>query len=156
MIRATALVLAALAAGCSQHASGPAAAQERSPAGLEQVVVTVRSASGVHRFVAEVARTRAEQARGLMQRQSLAPDRAMLFPYQPAEPASFWMKDTLIPLDILFIRPDGTIARIAADTVPLSLEPVPSLEPVAAVLELAGGRASELGIRPGDSVDWPR
>ncbi len=156
MIYGTALVLAALLAGCGQHAAGPPAAQERSPAGLEQVAVTVRSASGLHRFVAEVARSREEQANGLMQRQSLAPDRAMLFPYDTAEQVSFWMKNTLIPLDILFIRPDGRIARIGADTVPLSLEPVPSLEPVVAVLEIAGGRAAELGIRPGDTVDWPR
>jgi uncharacterized membrane protein (UPF0127 family) len=66
------------------------------------------------------------------------------------------MKNTLIPLDMVFIRPDGTIARIAASTVPLSLDPVASLEPVSAVLEIAGGRSAELGIREGDRVDWPR
>ena len=133
-------------------AAGPLA--ERSAAGLEQVAVIIRSGSRVHRFVAEVARSPEEQAVGLMHRQSLAPDRAMLFPYDPPQPASFWMKNTLIPLDIVLIRPDGTIARIAANTVPLSLEPVPSLEPVAAVLEIAGGRAAELGIEPGDRVEW--
>jgi uncharacterized protein len=91
-----------------------------------------------------------------MHRQSLAPDRAMIFPYDPPQPASFWMKNTLIPLDIIFIRPDGTVESIAANTVPLSLEPVRSEEPVAAVLEIAGGRSAELGISPGDKVDWPR
>jgi uncharacterized membrane protein (UPF0127 family) len=116
--------------------------------------LTVRSASGTHRFTVEIARTPEEQANGLMHRQSLAPDRGMLFPYEPPQPASFWMKNTLIPLDMIFIRPDGTIARIVANTVPLSLDPVPSLEPVAAVLELAGGRAAELGIREGDRVSW--
>jgi uncharacterized membrane protein (UPF0127 family) len=89
-----------------------------------------------------------------MHRQSLAPDRGMIFPYDQPRPASFWMKNTLIPLDMIFVRSDGTIARIAAETVPLSLEPVPSLEPVAAVLEIAGGRAAELGIQPGDRVRW--
>ncbi|HVF83414.1 MAG TPA: DUF192 domain-containing protein [Sphingomicrobium sp.] len=107
-----------------------------------------------HRFTVEVARTAEEQATGLMNRQNLAPDRGMIFPYQPPRNASFWMKNTLIPLDIIFIRPDRTIARIEAETVPLSLEPVPSLEPVGAVLEIAGGRAAELGIKPGDRVQW--
>jgi hypothetical protein len=66
------------------------------------------------------------------------------------------MKNTLIPLDLIFIRADGTVARIAADTVPMSLDPIASLEPVAAVLEIAGGRAAELGIRAGDKVVWAR
>jgi uncharacterized membrane protein (UPF0127 family) len=128
----------------------------RSAAGLEQVPLTIQTRSGTRRFTVEVARTPREQATGLMNRESLAPDRGMLFPYAPAQNASFWMKNTLIPLDIIFIREDGTIARIAANTVPLSLEPIPSLEPVAAVLELAGGRAAELGIEPGDKVNWAR
>ncbi len=115
-------------------------------------MVKIRSGQREHRFTVEVARTPQEQAQGLMHRQSLAPDRGMLFPYDAPQPASFWMKNTLIPLDIIFIRADGTIARIAAQTVPLSLEIVPSLEPVAAVLEIAGGRAAELGIKEGDRV----
>ncbi len=143
-------------AACSPGNPAQAPIAERSASGLEQVPLTIRSASGTHRFTVEVARSPEEQALGLMHRQSLAPDRGMLFPYDPPQPASFWMKNTLIPLDILFIRTDGTIARIAANTVPLSLDPVPSLEPVAAVLEIAGGRAAELGIAPGDRVSWPR
>ncbi len=129
---------------------------ERSAAGLEQVPLTIRSGSKVHRFTVEVARSPREQEIGLMNRPSLAPDRGMIFPYDPPQPAAFWMKETLIPLDMIFIRADGTIARIAANTVPLSLDPVPSNEPVAAVLEIAGGRAAELGIRAGDTVEWPR
>jgi len=127
---------------------------ERSPAGLEQIALTVRSGPRTHRFVAEVARSPDEQATGLMNRQALAPDRGMIFPYDPPQNASFWMKNTLIPLDMIFIRADGSIARIEANTVPLSLEPVPAGEPVAAVLEIAGGRSAELGIQPGDKVDW--
>ena len=89
-----------------------------------------------------------------MNRSELAPDRGMIFPFEPPRDASFWMKNTLIPLDMIFVRTDGSIANIAANTVPLSLEPVPSEGPVGAVLELAGGRAAELGIKPGDKVAW--
>jgi uncharacterized membrane protein (UPF0127 family) len=130
---------------------------ERSPAGLDQIPLTVTSAEGqVHRFVVEVARTPEEQARGLMERQSLAPDRGMLFPYQTPQAVAFWMKNTLIPLDMVFIAPGGRILRIEANTVPLSLEPVGSGEAVEAVLELAGGRSAELGIAAGDRVEWKR
>ncbi len=122
--------------------------------GLREVPLTIRSASGEHRFTVEVAASAQEQNDGLMYRRSLAPDRGMIFPYDPPQSVAFWMKNTLIPLDMIFIRKDGTIARIVANTVPLSLEPVPGGEPVAAVLELAGGRAAELGIREGDRVTW--
>jgi uncharacterized protein len=89
-----------------------------------------------------------------MNRSELAPDRGMIFPFDPPRDASFWMKNTLIPLDMVFVRADGSIANIAADTVPLSLEPMTSDGPVKAVLEIAGGRAAELGIKPGDKVAW--
>jgi uncharacterized membrane protein (UPF0127 family) len=121
------------------------------------VPLTVRTASGaVHKFTVEVARSPEEQNTGLMNRASLAPDRGMIFPHEPPRMASFWMKNTLIPLDIIFVRTDGTIVNIAENTVPLSLDPVPSLEPVGAVLELAGGRTAELGIKAGDKVEWVR
>ena len=144
------------AAACSPNQSMSGGALERSPAGLEQVPLTIQSKGRTHRFVVEVAGTPQEQAMGLMNRQSLAPDRGMIFPYDPPQDASFWMKNTLIPLDMIFIRADGTIARIEENTVPLSLDPVPSGEPVAGVLEIAGGRSTELGIAPGDKVDWRR
>ena len=132
-------------------------ALERSAAGLDQVPLTVTTAKGQsHRFTVEVARTMEEQAQGLMNRQSLAPDRGMVFPYEPPQPVAFWMKNTLIPLDIIFIAPGGRILRIEPNTVPLSLEPVGSGEAVEAVLELAGGRSAELGIAAGDRVDWKR
>ena len=149
-------LLLGLAAACSAQGTNSAARIEQSPAGLEQVPLTIRSAKGTHRFVVEVARTPEQQAHGLMNRDTLAPDRGMIFPYDPPQQVAFWMKDTLIPLDMVFIRADGTIARIAENTVPMSLEPVPGLEPVAAVLEIAGGRAAELGVKPGDRVEWPR
>ncbi len=140
-----------------QPSNGSAAALERSPAGLDQVPLTVTGTDGrAHRFTVEVARTPEEQQQGLMNRQSLAPDRGMIFPLEVTRPASFWMKNTLIPLDIIFVRGDGTIANIEANTVPLSLEQVVSAGPVDAVLELAGGRAAELGITAGARVAWQR
>ena len=154
ILGAGAILLSAAVAACSPQSSMGSTA-ERSAAGLEQMPLTIRSGNRTHNFTVEVARTPQEQANGLMHRQSLAPDRGMIFPYSPPQDIAFWMKNTLIPLDMIFIRADGTIARIADNTVPLSLDPVPSLEPVVAVLEIAGGRAAELGVKPGDTVNWP-
>ena len=134
-------------------AAQPVAART-APSGLDLVPLEIRSGNRTHRFTVEVARTGAEQAQGLMFRESLGPNAGMIFPFPVARPASFWMKNTLIPLDMIFVRPDGTIARVAANTVPHSLEPVGVDEPVAAVLEIAGGRAAELGIVDGDRVSW--
>ncbi len=118
--------------------------------------LSITTASGkTHRFTVEIARSPEEQARGLMHRQSLPPDHGMIFPYDPPQPVGFWMKDTLIPLDMIFIAPGGRILRIE-QAVPLSLEPVASGEAVEAVLELNGGRSTELGIAAGDQVSWER
>ena len=148
-----ALALLASLAACQPSASN-AVDLAPSPAGLEQVPLTITSGQRTHRFTVEIARTREEQATGLMNRSELAPDRGMIFPFDPPRDASFWMKNTLIPLDMIFVRTDGSIANIAENTVPLSLESVRSEGPVGAVLELAGGRAAELGIKPGDKVAW--
>jgi uncharacterized membrane protein (UPF0127 family) len=137
----------------AQNAPVNAPSEEGAQTGLAQVPLTIRSASGDHRFTVEIAATLDQQERGLMFRRELGPDRGMIFPYAPPQSVSFWMKNTLIPLDMIFIRADGTIARIAT-AVPLSLDPVASGEPVAAVLEIRGGRAAELGLRDGDHVDW--
>lgn len=91
-----------------------------------------------------------------MNRQELAADRGMIFPFTTPRAASFWMKDTYIPLDIIFVRTDGTIANIADNTVPMSLQPVLSDGEVGAVLEINGGKSAELGIAPGDKVEWPK
>jgi uncharacterized protein len=144
------------AGACGTAATTSDAALERSPGALDEVALTIAARSGTHRFTVEVARTQDEQARGLMFRRSLAPDRGMIFPYNPPRQVAFWMKNTLIPLDMVFIRPDGTIGRIASNAVPMSLEPVPSIDPVSAVLEIAGGRAAELGFKEGDKVSWAR
>jgi uncharacterized membrane protein (UPF0127 family) len=151
---AIAALLAACAPDPAPGAPAPQATQLGVPqSGLREVMLTIRSAGGVHRFTVEVAETAEQQQHGMMFRTSIGPDEGMIFPYDPPQNVGFWMKNTLIPLDMVFIRADGTIARIAT-AVPHSLEPVPAGEPVAAVLEIAGGRAAELGIREGDRVEW--
>jgi uncharacterized membrane protein (UPF0127 family) len=137
------------AAGCT-----PGAAAGQSAAGLQQVTLCVTSAAKTHSFTVEAARTSAEQARGLMFRTELADNMGMIFPFPQPRVASFWMKNTVIPLDIIFVRADGTIESIADNTVPYSTTPVVSGEPVSAVLELRGGLATELGIVSGDKVQW--
>ncbi|KRC82653.1 DUF192 domain-containing protein [Sphingomonas sp. Root241] len=124
-----------------------------------KVQVTVHAKAGPRQFNVEVARTAAEQERGLMFRTNLPADGGMLFAPYPAEgggprEASFWMKNTPSALDILFIRPDGTIAAIAENAVPYSEQPLKSGEPVSAVLEINGGKSAELGIAVGDKVTW--
>jgi uncharacterized membrane protein (UPF0127 family) len=106
-------------------------------------------------FKVEVARNDADRAQGLMFRRSMPADQGMLFDFGRVEPVSMWMQNTYLSLDMLFIRPDGTIARIAANTEPLSTRTIPSGEPVLAVLELNAGTAAKLGIKPGDRVEHP-
>jgi len=151
-------ILILSASGCKGEADakGNAAA-----AAAAKVAVTIRSMNGPHVFNVEVARSPAEQERGLMYRTDIPQDGGMLFAPYPADggpprEASFWMKNTPTPLDIIFIRPDGTIARIAENTIPQSTDTVDSGEPVAAVLEILGGKSAELGISEGDKVSWPR
>jgi uncharacterized protein len=117
--------------------------------------LTIVSGSARHAFQVEVMREEADRAQGLMYRRSLAPDRGMLFDFGRVEPVSMWMKNTYLSLDMLFIRPDGTIARIAADTEPLSTRTISSGEPVNGVLELPAGTAARLGIKAGDRVEHP-
>ena len=155
------LAAATLAACSPQAATEPATDAATSAAypdhpvsGLEVVPLTVTSGTTVHRFRAEVADTDEAQARGLMFRTELGPDEAMIFPRDDNRPARFWMKNTPLPLDIIFIGLDGRIVNIAAMTTPYSLDGVESVGPVSGVLEIAGGRAAELGIEAGDRVDY--
>jgi uncharacterized membrane protein (UPF0127 family) len=143
--RGLALALMALALGLG---STPSAALAKP--GLE--TVTLVTAKGRTAFTVEIAATPAEQERGLMFRKSLAPDRGMLFIYKQPQPAAYWMRNTLIPLDILFIAPDGHVLSIARNARPLDETPIPSGGIISAVLEIAGGRAAQLGVLPGDQV----
>ena len=113
------------------------------------VVVT---ASREIKFDVELALNDAERARGLMYREKLGPYDGMLFDFHQDAPVSFWMKNTLIPLDMVFIAGDGTIKHVHANAVPLSTDAIPSQFPVRAVLEINGGSARLLGIKPGDKV----
>ena len=95
-----------------------------------------------------------QQERGLMYRRHMAPRHGMIFPMNPPRPATFWMKNTYIPLDLIFIGPDHHIISIAANAKPMSQDLIPCESPVAAVLELNGGIAAKAGIKPGDTVAW--
>ena len=102
----------------------------------------------------EVARTPSEQAMGLMYRKSLPANRGMLFPFNPPQPVYFWMKNTLIPLDMVFLR-NGVVQNIAANVPPCTSDPCPTYGPgttVDQVIELQGGRTAELGLKKGDRV----
>jgi uncharacterized membrane protein (UPF0127 family) len=114
--------------------------------------IEVASKSGTHSFQVEIAANDEQRARGLMYRKDLPEGRGMLFDFKREQDVGFWMKNTYIPLDMIFIRADGTVRRIAANTEPLSERSVPAGGPVRYVLEVIGGTAGKLGIEPGDKV----
>ncbi|MBX9643509.1 MAG: DUF192 domain-containing protein [Novosphingobium sp.] len=150
------LILAAFAlalAGCKGESAVEAPAVH-AESGLSVVPLAVTSQGKVHRFRVELAQTAEQQAKGLMFRTKLGPDEGMIFPMNPPRPASFWMRNTVIPLDLLFVAPDGTVLNIAASAKPYDETQLTSAGPVKAVLELPGGRAAELGIAAGDRVQW--
>lgn len=123
--------------------------------GLQRIALTIVTTGGArHDYQVEVAQTPDEQAMGLMYRRAMERDRGMIFPFSPARPASFWMANTYIPLDMIFIRGDGRIESIIADVEPLSENQRRSLGPVAAVLELNAGEAARIGAQAGDTVEY--
>lgn len=117
--------------------------------------LSVATAGGERDFQVEVMRTEDEQRRGMMFRRSLDPDKGMLFPFPAERIASFWMENTYVSLDMIFIRGDGTIQRIEKRAEPLSTRTIMSGAPVLAVLEVVAGTADKLGIKPGDKVSYP-
>lgn len=121
---------------------------------LPKTEVSVVTAGGKHHFTAWIAADDASRRRGLMYVRSIPADHGMLFLFPYPHRASFWMKDTPLSLDILFISPDGRIANIARDTEPFSLAPIESIEPITAVLEIAAGTALRLGIVAGDRIQY--
>lgn len=155
---AVSIAAGALLACTPQNAAETSAVAENANAhpvsGLEVIPLTVTGVSGTHEFKVEVAATGEEQNQGLMFRTELGPYEGMIFPRPGGEGASFWMKNTPLPLDIIFIGQDGLISNIEAQTVPYSTDPVTSVGVVSGVFEIAGGRAAELGIVPGDKVEW--
>jgi len=122
--------------------------------GLPVIPLTVTSLGKTHTFRVEVASTQEQQARGLMFRTEMGKDEGMIFPYDPPRVLSFWMKNTVLSLDLVFIGPDHRVINVAANAVPYSEASIVSDAPAIATLELNAGRAAELNIVPGATVDW--
>ena len=130
----------------------PKSVLAQSPTSFSKTSVVIETQTGVQRFTMELADAPGQHARGLIGRQSLAADAGMLFVYARPRQVSMWMKDTLIPLDMLFVRSDGIITRIVERTTPLSLATIRSEQTVRAVIELNAGSAKRLGIEVGNRV----
>ena len=145
-MRLAVLALIAPLASCSmfdhpQHATG-----------LPVETIRINTAGGPKAFTVEIAADAASQERGLMYRRELPQGAGMLFDFHESARVSFWMKNTPLPLDLLFIKADGTVSSVAPNAVPYSTDFIYATEPVQAVLEINGGEASALGIKPGDKV----
>lgn len=130
--------------------AAPALAQPQPT--LPQSDLVIVTGKGPERFKVELADNDTSRARGMMFRTSMAPEAGMLFDFGQEQAASFWMRNTLIPLDMLFIKADGTILNIHQRAIPRDETGISSAGPVRAVLELNGGTVSRLGIKPGDKV----
>lgn len=139
------LVAPVLLGGCALLA-------ERQANVLPVATIRIDTANGPKAITVEIAADAASQERGLMFRRALPPDAGMLFDFHQEARVSFWMKNTPLPLDMVFIKADGTVSSVEPNAVPFSTESIPSAEPVRAVLEINGGRAHDLGIKPGDHV----
>ena len=138
------LVLAMAATALMQHSFAQPLAQ-----------ITVNASTGTYTFAVEVMRTPEERSVGLMHRQHMDTDKGMLFDFGDTRPVRMWMKNTLIPLDMIFISEAGTISGIAHDTVPMSTEILSSPKPVRYVLELNAGTSQKFGFNVGDRVQLP-
>lgn len=162
VIRNAAFAVLALVAGCSPGATDAGArtaTETTAPAvhpvsGLPVSPVKITSGGKARIFRSEVARTGPEQAKGLMFRTEIGDDEGMIFIRNPPDHAAFWMRNTVIPLDIIFVGLDHKILNIAANAVPYDETPLPAAGLTSAVFEINGGLAAKLGIKPGDKVDW--
>jgi len=140
------------AVAASLLVASPLPAQTAEPV---REALSIDTGSTIHSFAVEIADDPQERARGLMFRQQMADGHGMLFDFEEEQPASFWMENTYIPLDMLFIKEDGTVESIAERTTPLSQRSVRSQGPVRYVLEINGGLSDDLGLGPGDKVSGP-
>lgn len=149
----------ALATALGGLAAAPGFAQSQAPAvaaPAEDSQLSVRTELGEFTFTVEVVDTPESRARGLMYRLELAEDAGMLFDFKDERPVSFWMRHTFIPLDMVFIGADGVVRNVHANAVPHDETGIPSDGPVQFVLEIPGGRAAEIGLKAGDTVEHTR
>jgi len=152
----TIIVAAAAFVFADLGALGLGGAVAEAPVSFPTDRLEIVDGSGVsHGFTVEVATSHQQLAQGLMYRRNLAADAGMLFDFGTVQPVTMWMKNTLIPLDMVFIAADGAVLGVAERTVPQSLAVIASPGPVRAVLELNGGTADRLGIHAGDRVRHP-
>lgn len=151
--RAAAIACLALTAIAPAPAAVAQAAARAATARSEPLTIVTKA--GPKRFDVEVMRDDAARARGLMFRRHMAADHGMLFDFEQDQPVTMWMKNTYLPLDMIFVKPDGTILSIAENTTPLSEATVPSGGPVRFVFEVVAGTVKRLGIAPGDKVVHP-
>ena len=131
------------------------AARTETQAEMRRETMQITTDTGEHTFEIEIAESMEDKSRGLMFRRALADNAGMLFPYQPAQEITMWMKNTYISLDMVFIRGDGVVHRIAGGTTPFSEAVVASSGDVSAVLEIRAGIAAKIGLKPGDRVKHP-
>lgn len=132
--------------------TAPALAQAAAQDEATLEPLTITTASGAHQFSVEVMRSDEQRARGLMFRRYMPADRGMLFDFKTEQPVMMWMKNTYLPLDMVFIARNGTVINVAENTEPLSERTIPSARPAFAVLELNAGAASKIGLKPGDKI----
>jgi uncharacterized membrane protein (UPF0127 family) len=152
-----ALLACLVFAGLSASACAAPATGRACTAGQPEITplqpLAVETRKGRFHFDVELAGSEDQRETGLMCRTALAPDHGMLFDFQEPRPGvAFWMRNTLIPLDIVFIRPDGRVLSIARNAKPLDESELPAGGTIRGVLELAGGRAAQIGLMPGDRV----
>ena len=141
-------LLAVASIGFASHAlSAPTVAQN-----LRTEPLDIVTSGGVWHFTVEIADTDETREIGLMFRKTMAPDHGMLFDFGAPQAVTFWMKNTLIPLDMVFIAKDGHVVSVTRNAAPMSEALIPSGGPIVGVLELRGGRAAEIGVKPGDEV----
>ena len=141
--------------GASLSLAAVAACAQEAEITFQKSSLAIVTANRELKFDIELATNDAERARGLMFRKQLGAYQGMLFDFFREMEVSFWMKNTLIPLDMVFIAGDGTIKHVHANAAPMTTDAVPSRYPVRAVLEINGGSAALLGIKPGDKVKHP-
>ena len=156
MFRAFAFALALFVLPLAACNPGSTTQAQTTPAAMDDFHAVIHTATGDYPFNIEIADTPQEHSRGLMYRQTLAPDSGMLFDYGTERKVSFWMQNTFIPLDMVFIGADGLVKHIHAKAKPMDTTSIPSRFPVRFVLEIPGGRAAEIGLKDGDRIDHVR